>query len=264
MLAYILLYDFGYSWPWTYGHLYLALVFAALTWFARKRLPGWILAFFGAIAVWGLAGFLIVQLEFRFNLPQLLPTEQFLSDLSRRPAPVKVLDIGSGSGRTTIMVALARPGVRITALDNFSARYIRDNGPERLKANLRAGGVDESRVEIVSADMRAIPLPDRSFDGVVSSFAIDHVDRQGIESTLHEVSRVLKPDGEFLLSIIAADGWLKTVYGPLLVAHMRRTDAHFWPDKLRDAGLVVVQEGRQPGAKWYLCRKPPVTAAGLR
>ncbi len=262
MLAYLTGYDFGYSWPWSYGHLYVALVFAGLTWLGRRRLPGWALAITGAVALWGLAGFLIVQLAFRFNLPQVLPTERFLSD--SRPAPLKVLDIGSGSGRTTIMVALARPGTQVTALDNFSAEYIKDNGAEHLRRNVKAAGIDQARIDVVTADMRSIPLPDGSFDGVVSSFAIDHQDRKGIESALREVSRLLKPGGQFLLSVMAADGWLNTVYTPLLVHHVRRANSHFWHDELGKAGLVVIEEGRQPGAKWFLSGKPAERTDGTK
>lgn len=255
MLTYLLPYDFGYGWAWNYAHLYLALVLGGLAWLLRKRVPRWALAVLGALSLYAMTGFLIIQLGFRFNLPQLLPTEHFLATVRGKDAPVRVLDMGSGSGRTTLMVLLARPGVRVTALDNFSADYIDENGPERIKRNVRAAGIDESRLEVVTSDMRKMSLPDSSFDGIVSSFAIDHLDRTGIANALHEASRVIKPDGEFLLSVIAMDGWLKTVYGPLLLHHVRRLAPHFWEDSLRDAGLPVIEQGRQPGARWFLCHK---------
>jgi SAM-dependent methyltransferase len=255
VLTYLSGYDFAYGWVWNYGHLYLALVLAALIWILRARAPRWALALLGVVALWALVGFFIIQLAFRFNLPQVLPTEDFLKDGAHKPATARVLDIGCGSGRTTIMVALARPGVHVTGLDNFSADYITENGPERLKKNVRVAGIDENRVDVLAADMRKIPAPDASFDGAVSSFAVDHLDRQGMVTALHEISRVLKPDGEFLLSVIAADSWLKMVYGPLLMHHMRRVTPQFWENQLRDAGLTVTAQGRQPGARWFLSRK---------
>ncbi len=250
MLAYILLgYDFGYAWPWTYGHLYLAILLALLAWAVRKRLPVWATAIIAAGALWAFAGFLIVHYVFFFNAPPPMPTQRFMTSGQGR-----VLDIGCGSGRTSIMVGTARPKVLISALDNFSATYIRGNGEDLLRRNLRIAGID-SRVQMLNADMRRIPAPDASFDGVVSSYAIDHLSRAGIEQTLGEVSRVLRPGGEFLLEVIRADGWVKFTYGPLLVMHMRRVEPGFWTTMLERAHLNLIEQGTTPGSAYFLCRK---------
>ena len=249
MLAYIISgFDFGYTWPWTYGHLILALVLAGVAGLAWKRLPVWVSGVIALGAMWAFAGFLVVQFVFGFNRLLSLPTANFLSE-----GKGKVLDVGSGSGRATIMVGLARPGIRLVALDNFSADYIRNNGEERLRQNLKVAGINE-RVDVLSADMRHIPVPNGEFDGVVSTYAIDHLDRQGIEQALGEVSRVLKPRGEFLLAIIHADGWLKFTYGPLLM-HSRQVGADYWPERLKAAGLTLIEKGNSPGSTYYLCRK---------
>ena len=96
-----------------------------------------------------------------------------------------LLDLGAGSGRSSIMVLLERPRTTLVALDNFSATYIKDHGPEKLKANLRAAGVDR-RAEVVSADMRKLPFPDGSFDALVSTYALDHLPRKDIPGALAE------------------------------------------------------------------------------
>ena len=250
MLAYIVSgYDFGYAWPWTHGHLVAGVAFAVLAWWGRRRLPWWGTGVLATAAGWAFAGFLIVQLVFGFNAPMQMPTNRFLAT-----GKGQVLDIGSGSGRTSIMVGLARPDVEITALDNFSAQYIRGNGEDLLRRNLRAAGID-GRVKTLRADMRQIPAPDGSFDGVVSSYAIDHLNREGIERSLGEVRRVMRPGGEFLLMVIKADGWLKFAYGPLLL-HSRGVGPDFWKRKLEEAGLTVVEQGQTPGTAYYLCRKP--------
>ncbi len=257
MLTYLTGYDFGYGWFWNDAHLYLALAIAALAGIAWKHLPRWARILSGALVLWGVASFLIVQFGFRFNLPQVLPTEHFLSEAAARPAPIQVIDLGSGSGRTTIMVARARPNTKLTALDNFSAEYIENNGAARIKANFRNAGIELNRLEVLPADMRHIPRPDASFDAAVSSYAIDHLRHDDIPVALHEVSRVLKPNGEFLVCLIAADTWLKVVYGPLLMHHMWRVKPGFWEHELNDAGMTVIEQGSQPGAKWFLCRKSP-------
>ena len=71
----------------------------------------------------------------------------------------------SGPGRVDRRSWSSSNGRRrpLVALDDFSATYIRDHGPEKLKANLRAAGVD-GRADVVSADMRQAAVPDASFD----------------------------------------------------------------------------------------------------
>jgi len=244
-------YDFAYTWPWTYGHLIVALALAGAGRLGRNKLGRWIsLALYGA-AAWAFAGFLIVQLVFGYNSPQRMPTDRFMLG-----ARGEVLDIGCGSGRTTIMVGLARPWVRIAALDNFSAQYIRNNGEDLLRQNLRVAGIEDGRVRVLRADMRHIPAKDGEFDGVVSSYAIDHLNRKGIEQTLAEVARVLKPEGEFLLMVISSDAWLKVVYGPMLM-HMRGVWPDYWQGSLEKVRLRVVEQGRTPGSAYFLCRKLP-------
>jgi SAM-dependent methyltransferase len=243
--------DFGYTWPWTHGHLLIALVLSALLWLARKRLPLWAAVPAGALAAWAFAAFLVVQLVLGFNRPTPMLTVTFLAGGG------KVLDVGCGSGRATIMVGLARPGTRFVALDNFSARYIRDNGEELLTRNLRAAGIAD-RVTILRADMRKMPLPDAEFDGVVSTYAIDHLNRAGIEQALGEVSRVLRPRGEFLLAVVHADAWMKFAFPPML--HHGGSPG-FWTRSLAAAGFDLFEQGTTPGSVHYLCRKrqPPAT-----
>ncbi|NWF85055.1 MAG: class I SAM-dependent methyltransferase [Bryobacteraceae bacterium] len=241
-------YDFGYTWPWTHGHLVVAIACGALAWLLRKRLRRAVSAVLVLCSIWALAGFVIVQFVFGYNRPMALPAERFMAQ-----GRGKVLDVGCGGGRTTVMMGLARPGVRITALDNFSADYIKNNGPELLMSNAKAAGA-ESRVEVVSADMRRMPFEAGEFDGVVSTYAIDHLNRQGIVEALGEVSRVLKPGGEFLLVVFRKDAWLTVVYGPMLM-HQRSVSDSFWGDMLSKAALAVTEQGTLPGSVYYLCKR---------
>lgn len=101
-------YDFGYAWPWNYGHLIAVVSFgllAVLVW--RYGWPRWVGALSVVLVAWGVAGLLIVQLVARMNLPLELPTERFLGE-----APSQVLDVGAGSGRAALMVLLAHHTAR--------------------------------------------------------------------------------------------------------------------------------------------------------
>ena len=104
------------------------------------------------------------------------------------------------------MVLEARPQTTVVALDLFTDSYREHfgpggSGPERLLANLRAAGV-EQRATVQASDMRKLPFEPATFDAVVSTYAIDHLNRDGAERSLREAARVLKPGGEFLLMVI--------------------------------------------------------------
>jgi SAM-dependent methyltransferase len=244
-------YDFGYEWPWVWGHAIGALVFALLAcalWaFARRRLS--VVA--AALAVWALAGVVIVNVVFAFSRPIPLPTQRFLEAGRGR-----VLDAGAGSGRSTLMVLLARPAATVTALDIFGAEYgIAGNTPERLRANARAAGA-ESRLEVQVGDMRTMPFPPAAFDGAVSAFAIDHLSRPDVERTLAEMARVVRPGGDFLLLVINQDGWIRTAF-PFLAHHGYfggRANPDRWRALLAAASFDVVEQGTTPGTLYFLAR----------
>jgi SAM-dependent methyltransferase len=244
--------DIGYTWPWTRGHLVVTTV-AALALLAawRFRWHWSVKVLAGVIFLWSVAAFLVVTLVFRFNeIPQ-LPTEAFLAS----SGPARVLDLGAGSGRSSIMVLWARPQTTLVALDNFSASYIRGHDAQKTLANFRAAGVDQ-RATVQPGDMRQLPFPDASFDAIVSAYAIDHLDRDGITATLQEASRVLRPHGEFLLQVMYPDAWMRFAWGPMML-HGARGDRlrARWTTLLGEAGFDVREVGTQPISLYLLARK---------
>lgn len=246
-------FDFGYTWPWTHGHLVPLGIFglvALLAWL--RQWPRWSAILSSALSLWALAGLLIVQFAFRINLPIRWPTDQFLNGAAKQ-----VLDVGAGSGRATLMVLLSRPNSRVVALDSFSEGYgIGGNSPQRLQANARTADVKE-RLEVVKGDMREIPLDDDSFDGAVSAFAIDHLRAEGIRMALSEISRVLRPEGEFLLFVVNPDGWVRFAY-PMFSAHGYfggTSNPDRWRSLLAAADFDIIEDGTQPAALYFLSRK---------
>lgn len=245
-------YDFGYSWPWTYGHLVAALVFALLG--VLSVVLGWRVWIRAVLAVgvlWGLTAWVVFD---RIMLvPSELPTARFLESGSGR-----VLDGGAGSGRTTVTVLRARPAAHVVALDLFKEGYgIDRNSPDRLRANARLAG-GENRVEVKDGDLRALPFDADTFDAAISSFAIDHLGKQGAEQSIREMARVLKPGGQFLLMVLDSDIYVKFAY-PLVNMHMywgHGGTADRWRQPLRDAGFEIVEEGKQPATMFFLVRKP--------
>ena len=156
------------------------------------------------------------------------------------------------------MVLEARPQATLVALDlfadSFEQHFGRGESPqERLLANLKAAGV-ERRATIKAGDMRQLPFEPAVFDAVVSAYAIDHVNRQGIKQSLSEAGRVIKPGGDFLLILIGKEPWLQFAFGPLLMHSGTRGPA-WWTERLQEAGFQVLEEGTRPGTLYLLARR---------
>jgi SAM-dependent methyltransferase len=245
--------DFGYPWWLSYGHLAIFLVAGGLLAAAwrRKWRKLWLAVLF-AVAVWSGASAAVMKVILDVNGRAALPAGDFL-----RRGEGLVLDLGAGTGRSSIMVLDARPKARLVAVDlfgdSFDRHFGRDGNPEeRLRANLRAAG-HADRAEIRRADLRSLPFAESSFDAAVSAYVIDHLGRQGAAQALGEARRVLKPGGDFLFIVVANDAWTKLAFGPLLVH--TTLGAGSWRQSIEAAGFGVVEMGTPPGMLYVLARK---------
>ena len=242
--------DFGYPWWLNHGHLALFGVLLVTVLVARAaRASAWVIALLGALSLWAGGVALLVHL-FGINHVPPLPTQAFLSSGTGR-----VLDLGAGTGRSSIMVLTGRPRATLVASDLFGTSFAQHFGPgerpqDRLLANLKAAGVD-GRATIETADMLKLPFADRSFDAIVSAYAMDHLGRNGARTALSEAHRVLKPGGEFLLILVANDGWAKLAFGPLL-SHGGTYGADWWREAASNAGFEIREEGAQPVTTYLL------------
>jgi ubiquinone/menaquinone biosynthesis C-methylase UbiE len=207
----------------------------------------------GIIAVWAGAAFLVARFAFDINGRASLPTQNFL-----RSGTGTVLDIGAGTGRSSIMVLEARPRATLVALDLFGASFEQHFGPsqgpqERLMTNLRAAGVDR-RATIATADMRNLPFGPATFDAIVSAYAMDHLNRQGSDQSLAEAARVIKPGGDFLLMVVGKEPWIEFAFGPLIM-HAGTRGPAWWATHVQQAGFRTVEEGTRPGTLYLLARR---------
>jgi tellurite methyltransferase len=104
----------------------------------------------------------------------------------------QVLDLGCGPGRHT--VALARAGYRVSATD------VSPTGLAHCRDWLSSLGLGATLAE---ADMRSLPFDDAAFDLVVSYNVIYHATKSGMQATLDEIGRVLRPGGHLFITFIA-------------------------------------------------------------
>ncbi len=252
--------DFGYHWIWTYGHLIPFATFSLAT-IASILLNGplWLTASAAVFALWSAAGFWVMRFVVNMNQLGSLPTRLFAQGEAR------VLDLGCGAGRTSVIVARECPRSNVVALDNFSAGYIAGrqdgddpethsvHGEANTRANFIAAGVSD-RIEIKSGDMRQLPCADADFDGVVSSTAIDHLDRADIPVALAEANRVLKEHGQILLWLAIPNLWTFIAFGPFDI-HGTNADVADWRGMLSEAGFAIDDEGTQRGLAWILATR---------
>lgn len=133
----------------------------------------------------------------------------------------QVLEIGCGTANLTIMAKRAHPGVELTGLDP---------DPRALgRARRKASGLVGIRFEQGYA--QELSYADGSFDRVLSSMMLHHLDSRVKAAAIAEGYRVLRPGG----SIHIVD-----VVGPhLSVAH----DADVIPGLLRNSGFEYTAGG---------------------
>ncbi len=242
--------DFGYPWWLNYSHLALLGVLLVIVLLARAAgASRWVMVVLGVLTLWA-ASVALLMYFFGINRVPPLPTQAFLSSGGGR-----VLDLGAGTGRSSIMVLKERPQATLVASDLFGNSFTQHFGPgerpqDRLLTNLNAAGVG-GRVTIETADMLKLPFADRAFDAVVSAYAMDHLGRNGARVALVEAFRVLRPGGDFLLILVANDGWAKLAFGPLL-SHGGTYGAKWWREAAGAAGFDIREEGSRPATTYFL------------
>jgi SAM-dependent methyltransferase len=107
----------------------------------------------------------------------------------------RVLDVGCGHGLLLIAAAKRLKTGKAVGLDIWSQTDQARNRPEAPVGNARIEGVAD-RLEVVSADARALPLHDMTFDVVLSSLTLHNISpREDREKAMREIVRVLKPGG---------------------------------------------------------------------
>lgn len=147
----------------------------------------------------------------------------------------RVLDLGCGTGTLVVATKLAHPKVDVTGIDPDPKALAR----ARKKA-ARAGV--SVRLDQGFAD--ALPYDDASFDRVLSSLMIHHLDPGDKARAFAEIRRVLKPGGRFeMLDFGGAHDHEGGFFQRLLHSHKQLVDndEKGLLGRMTDAGLVDVR-----------------------
>jgi len=171
-------------------------VWAAVSWTRGKRLTA-------ATAATSAAALMAMTASYGYaaRAGKFVVRDRILWDLGLR-GDETVLDLGCGRGAVLLAAAKRLPRGRAIGVDLWHADQT-GNSPQAKLANAAAEGVAD-RVEVHTADMTALPLPDESADVIVSSLAIHNIPtRAGRRQALDEAVRVLRPGGRLAI----ADLW---------------------------------------------------------
>jgi ubiquinone/menaquinone biosynthesis C-methylase UbiE len=159
-----------------------------------------------ATALAGLSGIKARQQEtwasgdFAVIAARIVLVSERLADAAGLRAGWRVLDVACGNGNATL--AAARCGAHALGVD-----YV----PELLEGGRERAAAERLDIEFRLGDAEDLPVPDASFDAVLSvfgaMFAPDH------RRTAHEIIRVTRPGGTVGLASWTPDGFVGEMFG---------------------------------------------------
>lgn len=123
-----------------------------------------------------------------------------------------VVDVGCGRGLMLIGAAKRLTTGHATGIDIWRSEDLAGNDPTATLENARIEGVSD-RVQIQTADMRALPFETNSIDVVVSCAAIHNLDAASDRAkAIAEIARVLKPGAHALIDDIRHYGEYRAAF----------------------------------------------------
>ena len=157
-----------------------------------------------------------------------------------RPGYERALEVGYGAGAVLLTLA-----PRVTTLDGLDL----DTEPEPVHALLERRGFSAS---LVRGSVYELPYGDAAFDLVVCFSVFEHLD--DFERALHEVHRVVKPGGEFLLGMPAVNKMMEA--GFRIIGFKGIEDHHVTTPR--------AVSGRFVSVGFRVAQKRTLPAAGVR
>lgn len=107
-------------------------------------------------------------------------------DVVSQIATGELLDLGSGSGRLAVEIARRARDLQITTMDPSVGMV------QVAESRIHGAGLGR-QAKVVHGDLKDIPFPDNSFDGVVALRSFRRAEAP--ERVLSEIYRVLRPGG---------------------------------------------------------------------
>jgi ubiquinone/menaquinone biosynthesis C-methylase UbiE len=126
---------------------------------------------------------------------------EIITSLLKESESKKILDLGAGTGRISIL--LAKQGFDVTSFDQSE---------EMLKTIKEKSKEKNLNISLMKGDVSNLPFGDSTFDACVSLRVLWHF--KNPENIIKEVYRVLKKDGVFIFDLLNKKS-LRYVYTPV-------------------------------------------------
>jgi len=120
---------------------------------------------------------------------------EFSSQMRDRPCQ-RILDLGCGAGRHTLY--LASMGFEVSAMD------LSETALEYTRRRMDEAGFS---ADLQKADMEILPYPSETFEGIISIHVIFHNTLAGMQRTIDEMWRILRPGGRVLITFLSRRGY---------------------------------------------------------
>ncbi|MFX1487088.1 MAG: class I SAM-dependent methyltransferase [Promethearchaeota archaeon] len=160
------------------------------------------------------------------------------------PKDKLVLDIGSGTGRTSILMAKKLKDTKVVGIDIYSNKTLTGNSPDRAYENAEIEGVGK-KVFFNYGDALHIPFRDECFDLVTSGSVIHIFPKEKQREILNEINRVLRKKGKLIMM-----EWLRSPKTALLFLFATffvfQTEG-YWIRLLEESGLTDIETVRIGG-----------------
>ena len=143
-------------------------------------------------------GLSYVPLYFRLLRPPNIQSiwKDIITESMNLDGKLSILDIGCGTGLVSISLARQLPQAHVTGIDLFHG--VSGTSPSQQTRNAKLEGVAD-RVSFKQGNLLKILFPDNSFDLVTASSVLHELHSDELRfQALHEIMRVLKPNGKFI------------------------------------------------------------------